>query len=460
MFRIGSVTKTMTALALLRQWEAGRFDLDDPVNDHLSGLELVGRPGWAAPTIRHLLTHTAGDRRAVGMERRAASDGRARDARRVSAAPNAAARYGGRLRLDVEPGTKWAYANHGFNVLGYLVEQMSGEPYGEHMRSVLFDPLGMDDTDVERSERVRGRARDGLRQPAGAVSQSPRDIDVETDPAGSVFSTLPDMAAYAAALLDGGQGIVKPDTLAMAFEPHYRPCPSHPGHRTVVLPGRRRGSRTVGHGGGIPGFVTAFALAPDDGVGVVAFTNGGGQAVCARRAPGAVRIARRRCRDHRVRNCNPSTGPTSIGYYRPDPGPLTNARVLVLGGGVEIAVAEAGSCSVGPPLPGLGKGVPMLPADDDGRVYVVDLAALGCHRSRSMSSASRADRSRCTAVARSSARAGIAQDERLEEPASRGPCGRGRRRVRRCRAQADEPAPLRLPIPSATRWPCSRARRA
>ena len=59
-FRIGSVTKTMTALALLRQWEAGRFDLDDPVNDHLPGLELVGKPGWAAPTIRHLLTHTAG----------------------------------------------------------------------------------------------------------------------------------------------------------------------------------------------------------------------------------------------------------------------------------------------------------------------------------------------------------------------------------------------------------------
>ena len=58
-FRIGSVTKTMTALALLQQWEAGRFDLDDPVNDHLVDLELVGRPEWRAPTFRHLLTHTA-----------------------------------------------------------------------------------------------------------------------------------------------------------------------------------------------------------------------------------------------------------------------------------------------------------------------------------------------------------------------------------------------------------------
>ena len=77
-FRIGSVTKTMTALALLRQWEAGRFDLDDPVNDHLPDLELVGRPGWRAPTIRHLLTHTAGIGELVGMERPAASDDRAR----------------------------------------------------------------------------------------------------------------------------------------------------------------------------------------------------------------------------------------------------------------------------------------------------------------------------------------------------------------------------------------------
>ena len=164
-FRIGSVTKTMTALALLRQWEAGRFDLDDPVNDHLSGLELVGRPGWRAPTIRQLLTHTAG----IG-ELAAWSDLR-RPMIGLACPPgeparNAAERYGGRLHLDVEPGTKWAYANHGFNVLGYLVEQMSGEPYGEHMRSVLFDPLGMDHTDVERSERVRDALATGLRQPA------------------------------------------------------------------------------------------------------------------------------------------------------------------------------------------------------------------------------------------------------------------------------------------------------
>ena len=102
-------------------------------------------------------------------------------------------RYGGRVRLDVEPGTKWAYANHGFNVLGYLVETMSGTPYAEQMRSVLFDPLGMDHTDVVRSDRVVDRLATGYGNRRRGLHTS-RDLDIETQAAGSVFSTLPDMA--------------------------------------------------------------------------------------------------------------------------------------------------------------------------------------------------------------------------------------------------------------------------
>ena len=287
-FRIGSVTKTMTALALLQQWEAGRFDLDDPVNDHLVGLELVGRPEWRAPTFRHLLTHTGGiGELSAWSDLRRPMFGLATPVGgAVSRAPE---RYGGRVRLDVEPGTKWAYANHGFNVLGYLVETMSGTPYAEQMRSVLFDPLGMDHTDVVRSDRVVDRLATGYGNRRRGLHTS-RDLDIETQAAGSVFSTLPDMANYAAALLDGGRGIVKPETLATAFEPHYRPCPTHPGIGLSFFRDDLGGRLTVGHGGGVPGFVTAFAIAPDEGVGVVAFTNGGGQAVAiaARRVLGAL----------------------------------------------------------------------------------------------------------------------------------------------------------------------------
>jgi hypothetical protein len=67
-----------------------------------------------------------------------------------------------------------------------------------------------------------------------------------------------------------------------------------------------------------------------------------------------------------------------IGYYRPDPGPLTNARTLILGGGVEVAVRDHALVLRGAsPLPGLWKGIPMQPADEDGNVYVVDLQRAG-----------------------------------------------------------------------------------
>ena len=323
-FRIGSVTKTMTALALLQQWEAGRFDLDDPVNDHLVDLELVGRPEWRAATFRHLLTHTGGiGELAAWSDLRRPMIGLATPV--GGAVARAPERYGGRLRLDVEPGTKWAYANHGFNVLGYLVETMSGTPYAEQLRSVLFDPLGMDHTDVVRSDRVVDRLATGYGNRRHGLRTS-RDLDIETQAAGSVFSTLPDMATYAAALLDWGRGIVKPETLATAFEPHYRPCPTHPGIGLSFFRDDFGGRVTVGHGGGVPGFVTAFAIAPDEGVGVVAFTNGGGQAVAiaARRVLGALLgVDPGVPRDRPLR---PERWAELVGYYRPDPGPLTNAR--------------------------------------------------------------------------------------------------------------------------------------
>ena len=153
-FRIGSVTKTMTALAVVRLYETGRVGLDDPVNDHLNGLSLVGRPRWRPATIRHLLTHTAG----IG-ELAAWRDVLTRMgglAVRPGQAVPGVERYHGQLRLDVEPGTKWAYANHGFNVLGLMVEQMTGEPLADHLRSLIFDRLGMQHTDLLRSPRVAG----------------------------------------------------------------------------------------------------------------------------------------------------------------------------------------------------------------------------------------------------------------------------------------------------------------
>jgi CubicO group peptidase (beta-lactamase class C family) len=375
-FRIGSVTKTMAALALLREWEAGRVDLDAPVNDGLPDLELVGRPGWRAASIRHLLTHTAGIGELAGY----------RDLFRpmigLAVPPGteplrAPQRYGGRIRLEVEPGTKWAYANHGFNVLGYLLETLTGEPFAEHVRRVIFEPLGMHDTDARRTDAVRAALASGYVVGRRGL-RAPRDIDVGTVAAGAVFSTLPDLAAFAAALLDHGRGIVEPATLAMAFDPQYRPTTTHPGIGLSFFRDDLHGHRVVGHSGGIPGFVTAMSIAPDDGVGVVAFSNGNAQAL-------ALAAHRSLCQLLGVppvlskgRRLQPEFWGDLIGWYRPDRGRLTNARVLAFGGGVEIRrrgndlVMRALS-----PFPGLRRGTRFVPLDDTGQKYGVDLTEAG-----------------------------------------------------------------------------------
>ena len=373
-FRIGSVTKTMTALAVVRLYEIGRVGLDDPVNDHLNGLSLVGRPRWRPATIRHLLTHTAG----IG-ELAAWRDVLTRMgglAVRPGQAVPGVERYHGQLRLDVEPGTKWAYANHGFNVLGLMVEQMTGEPLADHLRSLIFDRLGMQHTDLLRSPRVAGDLATGYTLKRKGLAE-PKDMDIGVPAAGSVFSTLPDMATYVAALLSGGRDVVASSTLADAFAPHYRPCPTHPGIGLSFFRDEIEGHALVGHGGGLPGFITAMSLAPDDGIGVVAFTNGGSQAV-------ALVAHNALCS---LLGIDPAPGPRPprperwadlIGWYRPDPGLLTNVRTLAVGGGVEIVQRRRQLLlRATVPVPSLWRGIPMQPMDDAGDVYAIEFSELG-----------------------------------------------------------------------------------
>jgi hypothetical protein len=104
------------------------------------------------------------------------------------------------------------------------------------------------------------------------------DWDVVTAAAGSIYSTTTDMARYVAALLAGGAGehgsILQPETLASMFAPHYQPDSRLPGVGLAFFRRLLGGHLVVEHDGLVPGFSSQLALAPDDGVGVVAFTNG------------------------------------------------------------------------------------------------------------------------------------------------------------------------------------------
>lgn len=217
-FRIGSISKTMTAVGLMQLWERGLFALDDPVNEHLKGYR-VESPHLASPpvTFRQLLTHTAG----VGELREITDLFRpviGLGARPGKPVPTPAAQYPKGLRSAIRPGTKWAYSNHAFNTLGQLVEDISGEPFAEYMRRHVFKPLGMEGTDYVPSERVREALAQGYNFSRGKLRPvAYREIAVRG--AGSVFSTVEDMCRYIAALLGGGANqhgrVLKRETLSL-----------------------------------------------------------------------------------------------------------------------------------------------------------------------------------------------------------------------------------------------------
>ena len=277
-FRIGSITKTFTAVAVMQLWEQGLIDLDAPANDYLRAFRLLpAKEGWRPATTRHLLTHTAGVPEWLHPLRMINSGWFAETFPLDQRVPTLAEYYRGRLRLAVEPGTVWTYTDHGFAILGQIVEDVSRQPLNRYFRERIFEPLGMTDTDLLRSPRLAVRLATGYRIRSDGA-KAVIDRQGVTPAAGSIYSTPHDMARYIAALLAGGAGehgsILRPDTVALMCQPHYQPDPRIPGMGLAFWRVSLSGRAAVEHQGVVPGFNSQILLAPDDGVGVMAFTNG------------------------------------------------------------------------------------------------------------------------------------------------------------------------------------------
>jgi CubicO group peptidase (beta-lactamase class C family) len=146
--------------------------------------------------------------------------------------PTLAEYYGGGLRLAAEPGTRFTYGNHGFATLGQIVEDVSGKPLDRYFREHIFEPLGMADSDLLRSDLFRSRLATGYKLRSHGVSPV-TDRQSVTSGASAIYSTPRDMARYVAALSGGGANehgrVLEPATLATMFEPHYQTDPRVPG---------------------------------------------------------------------------------------------------------------------------------------------------------------------------------------------------------------------------------------
>ena len=390
-FRIASITKTFTAIAVMQLWEQGLVDLDAPASGYLRAYRLIpARASFRPATVRHLLTHTSGIPELIRPSR---------SLRYVFGEsfhpcrprPSPAWYHPGGLRLVAEPGTRFPYTDHNSATLGQIVEDVSGLPLARYLWEHIFQPLGMAGTDLLRSEAVTSRLATGYTL-GSRGAKAVTDRQWVTAAASSVYSTPRDIARYLAALLGGGANshgsVLKAATLASMFEPQYQPDPRVPGIGMAFSRFNLGGHLAVEHEGILPGFNSDIFLAPGDGVGVMAFTNGARQAMLWLPAEAGQLLGQLiGIPDDVIRTDvpqHPEVWGDICGWY-PFAAPLTDLRARsIFGAGAEVFIRRGQlMLRALSPIPAVYKGFPLHPDDNkDPCVFRIDLSQFGIGTAR------------------------------------------------------------------------------
>jgi len=277
--RIGSITKTMVGLCAMALVDEGRLSLDDRVVDYIPEVTFDGDGG--AVRVRHLLTHTAG----IG-EVPVAEDVRALEKALWSEAPDndVLGLFPRGIRLEVAPGSKWAYANFGYALLGEVIARIEKEPIATVVQRRVFAPLAMHGSDLldrphpDLATGYHHAPNEDARELAARMGAEP-PVEETVDghnirgrylyvrgggAAGAVQSTVPDMARYAAALMDRGAGIVRPATFEAMVAPQWCPDDRLESWGYSFQRFERLGHRVFGHGGGVVGGWSSMLLIVPD----------------------------------------------------------------------------------------------------------------------------------------------------------------------------------------------------
>jgi len=257
-FEIGSVTKQFTAAAILLLAQEGKLSVDDNIPRHLKGAP----ESWSRITIRHLLTHTSGLKNYTGLDgfelaRRMTQE---QFIAQIAAWPP-----------DFQPGEKWAYCNTGYNLLGYIIENVSGTSYRDFLERKIFAPLGMSATALRDPRAVLpSRAAGYETNRAGQfVSRNPDLTDVFS--AGALVSTVGDLARWNAAL--NADVILTAASRAQMWTPvRLNGGTAHPyGFGWFLEPWH--GHADIGHSGSTSGFSASLQRFPEAGLAVILLTN-------------------------------------------------------------------------------------------------------------------------------------------------------------------------------------------
>jgi CubicO group peptidase (beta-lactamase class C family) len=254
-FRLGSITKQFTAVAILLLAERGKLGVQDSVCKFVENCP----PAWSPVTIHHLLSHTGGVPSFTG----------APDYLPKMMMPETVASMIGRFKdkpLEFAPGEKYNYSNSGYFLLGYVIEKAGGEPYDVFLQKNIFDPLKLTNTGYDRHATIlKNRATGYSRGPGGAPVNSAFIDMSQPYAAGSLYSTVEDLFAWNEALFSGK--LLSPKS----FEQMITPVKNNYGYGIGTSTMFNR--KVISHGGGINGFNTTLMRFPEEKLTVTVLRN-------------------------------------------------------------------------------------------------------------------------------------------------------------------------------------------
>lgn len=283
-FRIASMTKSFTAMAIMKLRDEGKLSLEDPVERHVPELKTLAYPTSDSPriTIRHLISHSEGfpEDNPWGDQQLAASE--AEFTRMLERG----------IPFSNAPGVAYEYSNYGFAILGRIITKASGTPYRQYIQETILAPMGMTSTTLEPASVPKDRIAHGYRWEDETWKDEPPLPDGAFGAMGGMLTSVSDLATYVGAFLDAWpprdgaeRGPVRRASLReMQQVWRWQPSTVTRVQDAVQLNAGGYGAglritqtcqfgHIVAHSGGLPGFGSQMRWLPEYGVGIIAFGN-------------------------------------------------------------------------------------------------------------------------------------------------------------------------------------------
>ncbi len=285
-YRVGSVSKLFTDVAVMQLAETGKLNLDADVAKYIPDLKPDYKDGEKHVTLRMLMSHRS------GLVREPPT-GNYFDPTEPSLQTSALSLSG--LPLVYPPGSRTKYSNAAVGLVGYAVQQSQGQEYAKYVRHQVIDSLGMKSSSFTPNPQVKKHLADAVMWTYHGREFPAPTFQLGVAPAGCMYSTVLDLAKFQSCLFaggkTGGKQLLKPETLSEMFRPQFAAKDAKAGFGLGFYVNEFQGKRRVSHGGAIYGFATSFVALPGEKLGaIVIATRDASNAVTGRIADDALRL--------------------------------------------------------------------------------------------------------------------------------------------------------------------------